>query len=61
MSSSVGQIAYDAYCAAVGGKSAVTGAPLPTWDAQSDAIKAAWEAAGTAVSLWTSTWHQERK
>lgn len=24
---------YDAYCASTGGKSAVTGAPLPTWEA----------------------------
>ena len=47
---SLGQIAYEAYCKQTGGRSAVTGAPLPTWDQQSDAIKAAWEAAAQAVA-----------
>lgn len=44
-----GKIAYEAYFAKSGGKSLISGAPLPTWDAQSDAIKEAWQAAGEAV------------
>jgi hypothetical protein len=46
---SVGQIAYDSYVAQAGGVSLVTGAPLPTWDALTDAIRAGWCAAAGAV------------
>lgn len=44
-----GQIAYDAYCAATGGKSLATGDPLPAWDDLPDAISEAWMASGRAV------------
>jgi hypothetical protein len=45
----LGHIAYDAYFKACGGKSLISGAPLPSWDGQADTIKAAWEAAGSAA------------
>jgi hypothetical protein len=45
-----GQIAYEAYCAAADGKSLVSGEPLPAWEEQDERIRAAWNAAGTAVS-----------
>lgn len=47
----LGRIAYEAYSAAVGGKS-VRGDALPTWDAQVEKnpdVAAAWCAAGQAV------------
>lgn len=47
---SLGQIAYEAYCATTDWKSAVTGAPLPQYNEQREAVIAAWEAAGTAVA-----------
>ena len=45
-----GQIAYEAYCDATGGKSLVSGAALPSWDALDAAIRNAWERAGIAVT-----------
>lgn len=45
-----GQIAYEAYAASTGWKSAVSGAPLPQWSAQSLVIHVAWEAAASAVT-----------
>lgn len=45
----LGQIAYEAYCATTDWKSAISGAPLPQWDAQSGLIKSAWENAGAAA------------
>jgi hypothetical protein len=45
----LGQVAYEAYCAATGGRSAVTGEPLPTWEDQAPTICAAWERAAEAV------------
>ncbi len=47
-----GQTAYEAYAGSTGWKSAISGAPLPTWDAQADAVKTAWEAAGDAVMMY---------
>lgn len=44
-----GQEAYDGYRQKSEGKSLVSGAELPVWDALPDDIKAAWEAAGAAV------------
>lgn len=44
-----GQVAYEAYCAAGGGKSLVSGAPLPAWDEQDERIRVAWNRAGAAV------------
>lgn len=46
---SLGQIAYEGYFRSCGGKSLISGAPLPTWDLQATAIKEAWEAAASAV------------
>jgi hypothetical protein len=45
-----GQTAYEAYFAKCGGKSLISGSPLPEWSAQSLEIRQAWEAAGRAVA-----------
>lgn len=45
-----GQIAYQAYCGFSGGKSLISGAPLPGWDELPRAIRDAWEVAGYAVA-----------
>ncbi len=45
----LGKAAYDGYFGACGGKSLISGAPLPKWEDQSDEIKAAWMAAAEAV------------
>ncbi len=45
----IGQLAYEAYAGQTGWKSAVSGAPLPQYDAQAEAVVMAWEAAGSAV------------
>jgi hypothetical protein len=46
---SLGQIAYEAYCASTGGKSLISGDQLPGWDGLKPEIRTAWEAAGEAV------------
>ena len=46
---SLGQVCYEAYCKNTGGKSLVSGAILPQWNALSDRTKEAWEAAASAV------------
>jgi len=46
---SLGEAAYVGYFKACGGKSLVSGAPLPSWDEQSAPIRAAWESAAGAV------------
>lgn len=46
--SGLGRVAYDAYSAAVGGKS-VRGEALPSWDNQDHDVAAAWCAAAQAV------------
>lgn len=46
---SFGAIAYEAYCEHTGWKSLVSGADLPQWSALSPEIRAAWEAAASAV------------
>lgn len=51
----LGQVAYEAYCESTGWKSAVSGAPLPGWDTQTEEIKQAWKAAALAVSAQTET------
>ena len=48
--SDLGKIAYDAYFNHSGGKSLISGAPLPTWEDQAPEIEAAWQAAATAVA-----------
>lgn len=48
----VGQAAYEAYAGSTGWKSAISGAALPQWDAQAEAVRAAWEAAGKAARAW---------
>lgn len=44
-----GQIAYDAYRLHSGGKSLISGQPIPEWDALELVIQGAWEASGAAV------------
>lgn len=44
----LGRIAYEAYSAAVGGRS-VRGEALPSWDEQIHDVRAAWCAVGQAV------------
>lgn len=45
----LGEIAYNAYCAARGWKS-VLGEPLPHWQQQDDTLRAAWCDAADAVA-----------
>jgi hypothetical protein len=45
----LGKIAYEAYFTACTGKSLITKQQLPSWDGQSNEIKAAWLAVGIAV------------
>jgi hypothetical protein len=45
----VAQIAYEAYVTAAGGKSLVSGDPLPQWAALPLIIQQAWIAASAAV------------
>lgn len=45
----IGRIAYEAYAGSTGWKSAVSGAPLPQWDQQAPAIRAAWCVAAAAA------------
>lgn len=44
-----GQIAYENYCLAAGGKSLATGKRLPPWEDQTPEIQNAWNAAGAAA------------
>lgn len=48
----IGQIAYEAYATSTDWKSAISGAPLPQWEAQADVVRAAWEAAGAAARAY---------
>jgi hypothetical protein len=45
----LGEIAYNSYCAACGWKSTL-GEPLPHWQQQDNALRAAWFAAADAVA-----------
>lgn len=45
----LGEIAYDAYCAARGWKS-VRGEPLPHWRQQDETLRNAWVTAAQAVA-----------
>lgn len=49
MSKSLGQVAYEAYFEYSKGKSLISGAPLPTFQAQSLEVRGAWEEAARAV------------
>lgn len=49
VANSYGQIAYEGYYKACGGKSLISGAALPEWSAQSEAIQTAWCAGAVAV------------
>lgn len=44
-----GRFAYEAYCEFSGGKSLVSGAALPEWDAQAPEIRGAWIAAAARI------------
>jgi hypothetical protein len=48
-STSLGEVAYVAYCKCSGGKSLVSGADLPQWEALSEQIRHAWVASAQAV------------
>lgn len=50
----LGRGAYEAYCQSVGGKSAITGDPLPAWEDQRPEIREAWRAAADAVVMLRS-------
>lgn len=50
MAISFGKIAYDAYRDKSGGKSLVSGEPIPVWPELPETIRMAWEAAGDAVA-----------
>ena len=43
------KIGYNAYCEAVGGKSAITGDPLPEFDKTPPAVQTAWIAAAISI------------
>jgi hypothetical protein len=49
MEKSFGKAAYAGYLKRCGGKSLVSGAPLPTFDEQAPEIRAAWDAAAEAA------------
>lgn len=50
MEKTIGQIAYEAYAAAVGGKWPEFGEFIPQYETQRADIKSAWEAAADAVA-----------
>lgn len=49
MIKTLGQIAYEAYSGYSGGKSLVSGADLPVWDALASEIRSAWQVTANAV------------
>jgi hypothetical protein len=46
----LGAVAYEAYCESSDGKSLISGAPLPAWGDQAQAIQDAWDCAAHAVA-----------
>ena len=48
------QVLYEAYKAAAGGVSAVTGDPLPTWDQCSPKVRECWAAVARAAADWAA-------
>lgn len=54
-----GRAAYEGYRAYSDGRSLVSGAALPEWDAQDPEIRAAWRAAADAVLMMRDL--QERR
>lgn len=54
-----GKAGYDAYCKQTGGKSLVTGDPLPPFEALKPSIKDAWAAAYIGISSWQHTKRHE--
>lgn len=57
----LGQIAYEAYCAQTGWKSLVSGAQLPAWESVKLEIQTAWESAGEQVRLRVNGEHEAVK
>lgn len=49
--SSLGQVAYEAYLEASGGRSLVSGTQLPTWERQAEVIRKAWEHVADTVII----------
>lgn len=50
----LGQVAYEAYRAAVDGVSLITGDRLPDWGDLREDARAAWRAAADAVTMYAS-------
>lgn len=48
--SELGRIAYEAYSKHSGGKSLISGVPLPFWPEVPGSVRAAWDAAALAVA-----------
>jgi len=46
----LGQVAYEGYCEASGGRSLFNGDLLPPWERQAPAIQDAWDCAAHAVA-----------
>ena len=49
----LGRTAYEAYCVATGGKSAITGDTLPEFGATPELVQTAWIAAAQAIKELT--------
>lgn len=54
-SAEAGEAAYSGYLAACGGKSLISGAPLPAWGEQDPKIQEAWCAAAAAAVLFAGS------
>jgi hypothetical protein len=55
-----GNVAYNAYRTASGGRSLVTGAPIPPWDDMPEAIKDVWDASAGEVIFYYNQLGQEQ-
>jgi hypothetical protein len=49
MDKDLGQVAYEAYSDAAGGRSLISGLELPEWHDLTDDLQTAWRAAASAV------------
>ena len=55
----LGKVAYEAYSAAAGGKSLVSGVPLPEWYQVDPIIRDAWNKTADAVLLESAARHAQ--
>ena len=51
----LGKVAYLAYCTYSDGKSLISGETLPSWEDQSEEIRAAWRATADGVKMFLDT------